>query len=267
MKNKVLAVFLSVLMCLSYVNLFPVSAETTTLHETYTFEEALAKTEEELAAISEEAATLYQRILPAYKINCNMANSQLTEQTFIVEMNKQYKLEEETAYGTEYKMDTEGWYLDLKLTDLTEKLFLDFQSINNYTAFYIRVKLDAYSDYTPEDVLGTLYMWMYMNENVNSVGISMLGMSSVSGSSGDTDLSGVIDISDAAETLVIYAKQAAGVSVDEYTERQRENADVNEDGIINTDDAAAILTYYAQSAAGLEVSWDNIITNEQSFLL
>ena len=77
---------------------------------------------------------------------------------------------------------------------------------------------------------------------------------------GDVDMDGDVDVSDATETLTIYAKTAASLSVDQYTEEQLRIADVDEDGDIDISDATAILTYYARHAAGLNPTWDAIIS-------
>ncbi|MBQ8515920.1 MAG: hypothetical protein IJ496_11035 [Ruminococcus sp.] len=79
-------------------------------------------------------------------------------------------------------------------------------------------------------------------------------------STGDVDLSGLIDISDATEALTIYAKTGAGLSAEDYTEEQRRNADADGDGVVEISDATAILTYYAQYAAGLEPTWEQILS-------
>ncbi len=76
---------------------------------------------------------------------------------------------------------------------------------------------------------------------------------------GDVDGNGIVDISDATAAMTMYARNAAGLSVDEYTEDQKQAADVDKDGDIDISDATAILTYYAQNAAGLNLTWDKIL--------
>ncbi|MGN0593258.1 MAG: dockerin type I domain-containing protein [Ruminococcus sp.] len=77
---------------------------------------------------------------------------------------------------------------------------------------------------------------------------------------GDVAQDSQITISDATAVLTIYAKQAAGISVDEYTESQKKAADINADDRMDISDATAILTYYARNAAGLNPSWDEIFS-------
>ncbi|MBQ8688646.1 MAG: hypothetical protein IJ512_08930 [Ruminococcus sp.] len=67
---------------------------------------------------------------------------------------------------------------------------------------------------------------------------------------GDSDLNGTIDISDATETLRVYAERSAG-----YTIRLRRTVtyamDAVSDGTIGLEDASAILKKYAESAAAM----------------
>ncbi|MBQ8514976.1 MAG: leucine-rich repeat protein [Ruminococcus sp.] len=77
---------------------------------------------------------------------------------------------------------------------------------------------------------------------------------------GDADGDGLVEVTDASLVLTLYAKTAAGLSVDEFTERKRKAADVDGNGVINIRDATAVLTYYAQYAAGLDPDWEEILT-------
>lgn len=70
-------------------------------------------------------------------------------------------------------------------------------------------------------------------------------------SSGDVDGNGVTDISDAAAVLSIYARVAAGISIDDISEIEKAASDVNGDGKIDLSDATEILIIYAEKAAGL----------------
>ncbi|MDE6021279.1 MAG: hypothetical protein K2H01_09850 [Ruminococcus sp.] len=68
---------------------------------------------------------------------------------------------------------------------------------------------------------------------------------------GDVDGNGKIDIADATAVLTIYAKQAAGISVDEFTKSQKNAADINKDDKVDIADATEILSIYSKNAAGL----------------
>ncbi len=72
---------------------------------------------------------------------------------------------------------------------------------------------------------------------------------------GDVDENGSIDISDATTALTIYARNAAGLPVDEYSYAQKKAADTDGNYTVDIRDATAILTYYARKAAGLEAGW------------
>ena len=81
----------------------------------------------------------------------------------------------------------------------------------------------------------------------------------VSALTGDANEDGMVDIADASIALSVYAKRAAGLTIDEYSEAQLNAADVNGSSVVDIADASAILSYYAQNAAGLTPTWDSII--------
>ena len=60
-------------------------------------------------------------------------------------------------------------------------------------------------------------------------------------------------------TLSVYAQNAAGLTLDGYTDAQLAAADVNGDGISDLGDASCILSYYAKNAAGLNPTWEEIL--------
>lgn len=76
---------------------------------------------------------------------------------------------------------------------------------------------------------------------------------------GDIDGSASIDLSDASAVLSVYAQNAAGLTLDGYTDAQLAAADVNGDGISDLGDASCILSYYAKNAAGLNPTWEEIL--------
>lgn len=87
----------------------------------------------------------------------------------------------------------------------------------------------------------------YAKEN----GFKFINLGAVSYTKGDVNRDGNIDISDATETLNIYAKSIAGLDVSEYIDAQLKSADINGNGSVELQDASAILSYYAHSIAGL----------------
>lgn len=69
---------------------------------------------------------------------------------------------------------------------------------------------------------------------------------------GDVDGNGAIDLMDATSVLEIYAKSAAGIAIDNFTDEQKKAADANFDGAVDLLDATYILETYAKNAAGLK---------------
>ena len=99
------------------------------------------------------------------------------------------------------------------------------------------------------------------------------------GVKGDTDLSGLVDVSDAVAILTYTAKIAVGQENIVFNEDENLNkfafflADVDteskegkNDGnkLMTTEDAVRILTYTAKTAAGQEVTWPDVIPSLKS---
>ena len=99
------------------------------------------------------------------------------------------------------------------------------------------------------------------------------------GVKGDTDLSGLVDVSDAVAILTYTAKIAASQENIVFNEDENLNkfafflADVDteskegkNDGnkLMTTEDAVRILTYTAKTAAGQEVTWPDVIPSLKS---
>lgn len=71
---------------------------------------------------------------------------------------------------------------------------------------------------------------------------------------GDVDSNGEVDIFDAYQALLAYARISAGMS-SALTSVQEKAADVDDDGTISIYDAHRILLYYAEKSAGMTPSW------------
>ncbi len=92
------------------------------------------------------------------------------------------------------------------------------------------------------------------------------------GKKGDVNMDGVVNVSDATDTLTYFAKSGAGLDAS-FTEGSEAEeilayflADIDtqsqtkeEGGTIDVSDASAILSYFSAQGAGLVLSWDNFI--------
>lgn len=77
---------------------------------------------------------------------------------------------------------------------------------------------------------------------------------------GDFDGDGTVSISDAYQTLLVYADISAGGEAD-LTQMQFWAADVDADNSITIADAYTILLYYAEHTAGNPISWEELLHN------
>lgn len=68
---------------------------------------------------------------------------------------------------------------------------------------------------------------------------------------GDANSDGIVNISDATAVLDYYARKAADIAAEEFTEEQKISADMNSDGNIDISDATDILKIYAENAANI----------------
>lgn len=122
-------------------------------------------------------------------------------------------------------------------------------------------KCEIYSSYSTINQNSTIYGYSESTaeEYANKYNREFIALDKLTTEKGDVNNNGKIDISDATLVLTIYAENASGLSIDEYSDEQLSAADVNLDGNVSISDATAILTYYARNAAGLDTSWADII--------
>lgn len=116
-----------------------------------------------------------------------------------------------------------------------------YKDVGDDTDYHVKI-----SGFTISGYAGTAAE-TYAKEN----GFKFINLGAVSYTKGDVNRDGNIDISDATETLNIYAKSIAGLDVSEYIDAQLKAADINGNGSVELQDASAILSYYAHSIAGL----------------
>lgn len=122
-------------------------------------------------------------------------------------------------------------------------------------------KCEIYSSYSTISQNSIIYGYSESTaeEYADKYNREFIALDKLTTEKGDVNNNGKIDISDATLVLTIYAENASGLSIDEYSEEQLLAADVNLDGNVSISDATAILTYYARNAAGLDTSWADII--------
>ena len=242
MRKKLFSVFISVVMLLtSLVSITTSAEETVNILETYTFEEFLALSAEEVCATSDEIAEEYNKRFTSCK---STLNGNVLPCINVVTYD---------TYET--------------ITEQSDALCIpaDFMDISGSTTnFHITMKWNNHTDNTYADFVAKTYVWLIANPKVELLtfcSICLLTEKTTTNENflGDIDQNGTIDITDATNALTIYARTAAGLSVENYTGQQRINADVNNDSIIDLSDAAAILMYYARNAAGLQPTWDTVL--------
>lgn len=114
---------------------------------------------------------------------------------------------------------------------------LSFFNLNNYVhAEYTQVYEFNESDESFED-----------SSNINVINTDLnLNLISL----GDLNGNNLVDVDDASIILEIYAKRAAGLTV-QLSEQEFQCADCNHNNEIDVDDASLVLDYYAKNAAGL----------------
>lgn len=114
--------------------------------------------------------------------------------------------------------------------------------------------------YSPNIILNTNLYSGFDEETETAAYITMNAAVSASGvAAGDVNDDNEVNVSDAADALALYAKEAAGIAVDKQSSDYYA-ADIFFDTVVELRDAAAILKYYACNAAGINMSWAEILS-------
>jgi hypothetical protein len=259
-----MSILISAIMILtSLVSITASAEETVNIFETYTFEEFLALSEEEICAISEEIEQYYKTGQFTYTANKSLSNETVYQQPISVGITEAYANIILDANGS-YTATSEQLFNTLMLPET-----IDSSGYKNYhfepeyrVGANMIINPSVYGDLNSTHVFACVYTWMRSNSNVEFVTPAMLGASApTQPATGDVDENDTIDIADAAEVLAIYANTAADLSAAEYTATQLTAADADANGTVDINDATAILTYYAQKAAGLEPTWEDILAS------
>lgn len=246
MKKKLFSVLISFIMLLTTLVSVTTSAEETiNILETYTFEEFMALSEEEMCAISDEVAEAYAY----YEQSLSYEESTFILHVLIDESYKESDMAELFMYPDDMIRGEYG---------IGEAFIADGDEVTRVLdcVFNFERYLTSSGNYYNVHLRTALVLWFSLNPVSLLCNIETDVLES---KLGDIDQDGTIDIDDATNALSIYARAAAGLSIESYTEQQRINADVNKDSIIDLSDANAILMYYAQNAVGLQPAWDTIL--------
>ncbi len=243
MKKKLFSVLISFIILLtSLVSVTTSAEETINILETYTFEEFMELSKEEICAISDEVAEAYAY----YEQSSSYEESIFILHVLIDESYKESNMAElfmypdDMIHGEYFIVDGDDYEVT-RVLDCTFNFERYLINSGNVYDAHLKTALVLWFDLNPVTIFCTIETNSYESKI------------------GDIDQNGTIDIDDATNALSIYARTAAGLSVDSYTEQQRINADVNNDSIIDLSDATAILMYYAQNAAGLQPTWDTVL--------
>lgn len=267
MKKRLMSILISAIMILT--SLVPITSsaeETVNIFETYTFEEFLALSEEEICAISDDIAKEYTIRRDEVIKKLSYESMKFIPAFEIIIPNEYMNLIDEyyDTYG-----DLEG---DKYLCSEFE---LDFLTINSYSfipcsldgeiAFYVLycdILMEDFEDtFSEEDLAAKAAIWLSQNPNVGNIyfnyGASQNIITDIT--LGDVDQNRLIDTTDATNVLSYYANIAAGISAADYNIAKYAAADIDKNGTVDINDATAILTYYAQKAAGLEPTWEAVL--------
>ncbi|MBO5226751.1 MAG: hypothetical protein J6B17_01535 [Ruminococcus sp.] len=248
MKKRLMSILISAMMILT--SLAPIAAsaeETVNIFETYTFEEFLALSEEEICAISEEAAEAYRSYGEQSTGNYGYVLFNVWTNESITRLDGENMMLPEDIFD-HFVVHSNGFHAD----DLTVKyniFAVDFDE---------RDELANYSDYNEKHLKSVIRTWITLNPIVS---FCFLEEPCWGVTPGDADQNGLIDTSDATDILAHYANTASGISTASFSEAQLVAADIDRNRVVDIDDATAVLTYYAQKAAGLSPVWDDILAS------
>lgn len=230
---------------------------TASLQEKYTYDEFLALGADGICAISDETAQLYEKWSAEtdwFKSGVAHFIDVLTYDRYMIHVEN-----ENGGYDTE-DLETVREVLaipdEISLNGMggPEDIFGRYYDVRAY------MSEAPYNEYEYSYLVAVTLVWLESNPAVESVEMQAYGMGAMpSPITGDADGSGKADISDAVIALDIYAKTAARLPTDMYTEDMRKGADVDGNGSVTLNDAACILHYYSANAASIPVTWDEII--------
>ncbi len=269
MRKRLMSILISAMMILT--SLVPITAsaeETVNIFETYTFEEFLALSEEEICAISDDIAK-------EYTIRRDEVSKQMSYESvksipgFQIIIPNEYMNLINDYYDTYGDLEGDKYLcaeFELDFLTIDSKTFLSYR-LNGEIAFhvlYCNILMEDFEDaFSEEELAAKAAIWLSQNPNVGNIyfnyGASQNIITDIT--LGDVDQNRLIDITDATDVLAYYANIAVDIPTADYTIAKQMAADIDGNGTIDITDATAILTYYAQKAAGLEPTWEDILAS------
>lgn len=242
------------------VNAEEASADTFSLHDEYTFEEFIDLSDDEICALSDEIAQIYTSVTSEADLRSDRCH-------FSLHISRD-KISSFTGGD-----DLSSLCQTLNLPD-NALLTLEEYDGNDEIRYFGAVEPDwhmftKYGDYEyiekdwelKNEMSTKLVIWLAQHPAVTNIPSFELRAGNIAFPiKGDIDSDDTVTISDASGALGIYAKKAASLSIDEYTEEQLENADIDENGTVDLTDASAILSYYAKNGAGIKTYWATVLT-------
>lgn len=263
MKKRLLTMLTSAAVLLTSLIPLTVNAEETAdtdfqLHEEYTFEEFLDLSGDEILEISED-------IYNTYNISSKMFNPGNLRFTVYLEPLNEFKggtdlaplcrdmglPEDMLVFIKEGGSNTEIRYSADSYISFGSDIFSKYGDIEYILKDY---------EFQREVYRKTIAWFAFHPSRPSPPEPELIVGGSPDAVKGDIDSDDTVTISDASGALGIYAKKAASLSTDEYTEDQLENADVDENGTVDLTDASAILSYYAKKGAGINTYWATVLT-------
>ena len=269
MKKRLMSILISAMIILT--SLVPITAsaeETVNIFETYTFEEFLALSEEEICAISDDIAKEYinRRDAAAEQLSYEPIKAIpgfviIIPNEYMDVINEYYDIYGDLE-GDKYLCAEFG--LDFLTIDSYSFIPYHFNGEAAFHALHCGIIMEDFEDtFSEEELAAKAAIWLSQNPDAGDVyfsyGASENTITDIY--SGDTDMNGTVDTSDATDVLAYYANIAAGLSTADYTIAKQMAADIDGNGTIDITDATAILTYYAQKAAGLEPVWEAVLAS------
>ncbi|MGN0591647.1 MAG: dockerin type I repeat-containing protein [Ruminococcus sp.] len=206
--------------------------ESADIYDTYTFEEFLDLSEEEVCAISEDVASAYDAGIAAAE---SIKNLKVNPCISFVTYEPYKNAETETV-------DESRLFSDLKIP---ESLIQCTGSTNGFTVFHVSMnREDTCTDAVYADMVAKAYVWIRENPNVELTTFCSLclpvGPEPAPVCTGDANTDGKTSVLD---VITISKYNAQQITLNEV---QLLAADCNGDGTVNNEDVTALMRYLVE---------------------